>query len=708
MSTPSAETVLLYPGDEPSSVALLAENTRAGSRQLTLLSDAITGARSSLQAAWKGEDAAAADREIDTVVRICTALIERVDTAATSVETHYADLLRIRVAIALLREQWTATRSALEALLLPPLFAPAWRPPVPAGSQAPLGSIFDQPMLSDAEIAQQRQAQIGSYQQDLADLQTNWQALVREQEVSAASCQSALDNASSGSWTYLVGTGVTRAELGSALGLDSLVFDDRERARLAALAIPGQGWDQLSKREQAFYRQLATTEFSTPLVLGSTAMIPGLWSDLDPLAQQALIHDQSSMIGNLDGLPSDARDQANRIHLDGYLDDVRADAAEAGVALPGGTTNPDDRKDEVTAALSAAGYSGAQIRAARGALAVEFQLEQRLPSDPTLQPPPKLDLLIFDPTAFDGRGRAAIALGDVSSAHSVAMLVPGMTSEVPGYLQMQDGDAINLYRTSVRLDPTAAVVAYVGYQAPGMDLGVTDQQLSDRGGRVVAADIGGLQTMASQPESQLTVIAHSYGSTTTSTAFADYGAKANNLILIGSPGAGRAQTAADLGLPPGHVFVGSASSDPVTTIVQQAQDPSQVTELGLKAGWQYGSQVGGHGVNTNAGVGILGAVVGAVVAPKAQAVLSPFLGVDPAGENFGAVRIHAETQNDSVYEFGNHSAYYQSGSESLDNLTKVMVGNPDTVGQAEPRPEDGAHYQGTDPETDHVPPVPDR
>jgi len=68
---------------------------------------------------------------------------------------------------------------------------------------------------------------------------------------------------------------------------------------------------------------------------------------------------------------------------------------------------------------------------------------------------------------------------------------------------------------------------------------------------------------AGRPNQNLTVIAHSYGSTT-ATAFAAEKAQADNLVLIGSPGAGRAETAADLGLPPGHVFVGSASSDPVT------------------------------------------------------------------------------------------------------------------------------------------------
>jgi len=185
MSTPAAETVLLYPGDDPGSVAVLAENIRDGSRQLTLLSDGVGDARSSLHAAWKGEDADAADREIDTVVTICAALIERVNTAATAVDTHHADLVRIRAAVAQLREQWTTVRSALESLLLQDLFAPAWRTPVTAPSApTPPINIGGFPMLSAAEAEQRRQAKIDAYEQDLTDLQTSWQALVDEQQAS--------------------------------------------------------------------------------------------------------------------------------------------------------------------------------------------------------------------------------------------------------------------------------------------------------------------------------------------------------------------------------------------------------------------------------------------------------------------------------------------------------------------------------------------
>ncbi|MET0965516.1 MAG: alpha/beta hydrolase [Nakamurella sp.] len=696
-----AEDVLLYPGDEPSSVDAFGQSVRAGRAGLQSLADAIAGSRSSLNAAWQGLDAAAADREIGSLEAVSRTLIQRADAAAAAVDIHHADLSQIRVSIAMLRDEWDSVRSRLATALTTPLLQTDGLLQDPVSSASP-GTLFGQPLRSRQQIAAQQQAEVAGYWATLADLRGQWIALVERQEVSAGTCQSALETSYAGAWEYQSGTGPFRGELGTAVGLGELTFDDRERAAQAA---SGVGWDELSTSEQTFYRGLAKAEYTAPLVLGSKAMIPELWSALEPMGQQALIHDAPGEIGNTDGLPAGARDQANRISLTSILGQARADASAAGLALPGSDVDPDGRQDDIESALAAAGYDDARIRAVRGALAVDYQLNYRVPARSGLQSTP-VDLLIFDPAAFDGAGRAAIALGDVSTAANVAMLVPGMTSEVPGYLGMQTGDAINLYQDAHRLDPSTAVVAYVGYQAPGMDLNVIDQDYSDAGGKIVAADIGGLGAMAGRADQNLTVIAHSYGSTTTSTAFAAEHAQADNLVLIGSPGAGRAETAEDLGLPPGHVFVGSASSDPVTTIVQQAQDPGQMARVGMDAGWHFGSEVGSLGPLPNVPLGALAAVAGAVVADDVGQNVRSDLGNDPAGQHFGAVRLHTETQNDDVYEFGNHSDYYLRGSESLANLASITAGHYDQLTIGDSRPNGGDHYTGVDPESAHQPPNP--
>src|SRR5581483_12016752 len=49
--------------------------------------------------------------------------------------------------------------------------------------------------------------------------------------------------------------------------------------------------------------------------------VAGWWYRLPPAERQALIADRPDLIGNLDGVPADARDAANRARLTRLLDD---------------------------------------------------------------------------------------------------------------------------------------------------------------------------------------------------------------------------------------------------------------------------------------------------------------------------------------------------------------------------------------------------
>jgi pimeloyl-ACP methyl ester carboxylesterase len=65
------------------------------------------------------------------------------------------------------------------------------------------------------------------------------------------------------------------------------------------------------------------------------------------------------------------------------------------------------------------------------------------------------------------------------------------------------------------------------------------------------------------PQSNNTVIGHSYGSTVVGYAARDHGGlNANNLVLLGSPGTG-VDSAGQLGVPPDHVWVGTSQNDAI-------------------------------------------------------------------------------------------------------------------------------------------------
>lgn len=457
-----------------------------------------------------------------------------------------------------------------------------------------------------------------------------------------------------------------------------------------SIGAPPEGTMSASRAYDGYVDAFARSH--PPTIPTVPAAAAAYWRSLDPAVQAAYRRLYPAAIGNAPGLPADVRDQANRRVLAAQLAEARNRTELAGRPLPGPDVDPSAPAGQqaLRESLDAAGYSQPDALAVAGTLAVDYQL-RRLAG--TASGHPVVQLLMFDPADYSGHGRAALAIGDVATAKNVAVVVPGMTSDVPHYLPNLTGNALNLYE-SAGADGSTAVVAYLGYQAPGIDENVPYQAYSARGGVQIARDLAGFAATRTGGPARTTVIAHSYGSTTAAYAFQADGAQADALVLIGSPGAGSARTVTDLHLPAGAVFVGSASSDPVTTIVQQAQDPAQVGLVGPQAAGHYaGPEAAGAAAVLLAGTGLT------AVAP----LLGAGLGVDPAGKKFGAIRFHAETGNRDPYDSGNHSQYYAPGSESLANITAIVKGDVDQVTVAAPRPESGDHYEGVDPEAAHHP-----
>lgn len=248
-------------------------------------------------------------------------------------------------------------------------------------------------------------------------------------------------------------------------------------------------------------------------------------------------------------------------------------------------------------------------------------------------------LLTYEPAAFGGRGRAAIAIGDPDAADNVTVLVPGARSSVrDGYLSHPDGRTV--YREVVRSDPdrTNSVIMWMGYRAPDslLDRTVTQPAAARAGGRLLAADIGALAA-SHIGSSHVTVIGHSYGSTAVADAAASSGLRADDVVLVGSPGTDLAHSANDFHLPAGgHVYAGAASSDPITGFSGEPQLPLP---------------------GTSATVG---------------------LGVDPAADGYGSVRFKAETRGVTLPMTG-HSSYFDPGGESLFSIGDIASGHGDAL-----------------------------
>ncbi|WP_422743626.1 alpha/beta hydrolase [Mycobacterium sp. WMMD1722] len=331
------------------------------------------------------------------------------------------------------------------------------------------------------------------------------------------------------------------------------------------------------------------------------------WDALSDADRRRLLSEQPARIGNLAGVPVAVRSEANVAVLNADI----ARVENATVAIPHEQMVRYENAVAVRAALRA-------HHARTGA--------------PTF-------LYVYAPGDFAGQGRAAITIGDPDRAANTTILVPGTGNSVAsGWLG--GDDVAGVYNEIAAADParTAAVVAWMGYDAPDAltDSRVADVGLARAGGDLLAGDVNALAT-THRGDSHVTVIGHSYGSTTVADAAAGSGMRTDDVILVGSPGTDLARSAADFHLPAGgHLFVGAASTDPVSHLGGLPQLPIPGTDV--------------------------------VIA----------LGADPATDGFGSTRFRAEVAG-LTDPISDHGQYFRPGSESLFSIATIASGNGDAL-----------------------------
>lgn len=365
---------------------------------------------------------------------------------------------------------------------------------------------------------------------------------------------------------------------------------------------------------------------SAPPAAAGPAEVRRWWDGLSRAERDRLLRSDPERWGNCDGVASADRDTANRSVMARDIERVEQAAADRHVAA-----------EQVIAHPAEYGLSDAEVtRYTNGLRSREGLARNQVGTGADTL------LLVYRPEAFGGQGRAAVAVGDPDTAADTAVVVPGTGhSVIEGWLS--GDDAVNLYNEMARADPhsTRSVVAWMGYDAPDSmtDPRIAQPTLARLGGAALAADVNALNAThiaSSAGTGHITVVGHSYGSTTVADAAAGSGMRAGDVVLVGCPGTDLARTAADLHLPAGgHVFVGAASSDPVTSIA-----------------------------------GVRG-----TVPLTGQPTLDVGLGADPAANGFGSTRFRAEVPGWTWKVWTDHGHYFDNGSESLFAMADVTAGH---------------------------------
>ncbi|GAA1299872.1 hypothetical protein GCM10009647_014920 [Streptomyces sanglieri] len=351
-------------------------------------------------------------------------------------------------------------------------------------------------------------------------------------------------------------------------------------------------------------------------------------------ADYLAVHPNS--VGSMNGLPSDVRDEANRMILNetkaAYrmeLDAIPREPTKYGPngSYPVAAFTPEwrewndkygDRKARLEGVMK--GMDAIQDRfdrAGKGGL-------------------PEAYLLGFDPTGL-GDGKVILANGNPDRADHVGVYVPGTFAGIESI--GGDGDAHGdlgrserLWAESHRLTPgqNVSTITWLDYNAPDSIVPeATRGQYADEGGPRLHDFLrgnGAAQQSADDTRAHTTVIGHSYGSTVVGVAaqsgsWNDPGA-ADDFVFAGSPGV-QADHAADLGAGADHVWAMGAPWD--DQVVRQ------------------GGRLMGLGDN----------------------------GVIPTDESFGGNVMESDS--------GGHTGFFDDDSLSIRNQAAVVAGQYDKV-----------------------------
>lgn len=357
-------------------------------------------------------------------------------------------------------------------------------------------------------------------------------------------------------------------------------------------------------------------------------VVTNWWNSLSPQQRATYIAQHSEDLGNLRGIPVDVASEINRAVMNDDLSRVTDVANLHAVSV-----------DDVLADPGKYGLSASDLTRYNIASRTHEGLATSADVTDEWNNHPDVFLWRYRPEAFaSGDGAAAIAMGNPDTAANTSVLVKGLGSGVAqGTLSNPDGT--RLYRESNAADwgKDTAVVMWVGYDAPDsvLDPGLYQPNMARTGGQALAADVNSLAVTHQGAPTHMTVVGHSYGSTTVADAAAGYGMHANDVVLVGSPGTDLAHSAGDFHLAPGgHLYVGDSARDEV--------------------GWL------GH-----------------------QTIRTPFgglgLGDDPAMDGYGSTRFKAELPDRSLNPVYAHSHYFDTGSESLFSIADVVSGHGDAL-----------------------------
>ena len=294
------------------------------------------------------------------------------------------------------------------------------------------------------------------------------------------------------------------------------------------------------------------------------------WDKLTPEQRRYLVTNYPELIGNLDGVPIEYRDIANRILLDQEKDRLSGRLKEIDDRLAyirsmidqgrGRELYPNE-PNPLGAALAEIDRLNAERADISSKLSGLQQIEKRL-NDSSL---PRAYLIGL---STKGDGKVILSVGNPDESDNVLTYVPGTGSELAK--SRGDIDRIDaMFKDAKGADSKeqTAVVLWLGYDAP--DHPIRDagfDKYADAAVDPLSRFQTGLRATHNGEQSFNTVLGHSYGSTVIGHTATQKGIDADALIFVGSPGVD-ADKASDLkGVPQTQVWATTAENDVIRRV----------------------------------------------------------------------------------------------------------------------------------------------
>ena len=355
----------------------------------------------------------------------------------------------------------------------------------------------------------------------------------------------------------------------------------------------------------------------------SPRQVEAAFSRLAPSVGTDLADRYPGIVGRLDGIPPQLRYRANRVLIHRHLCELEAELSRLPEVKPLSWVDWIDPGRLVPALRRRADADAAIERLRRQVIEYRRWLDEGR------------QILLFDPR---GDGRLVEVFGDLDRADRIAVVVPGIGNDKTNFSSAADGgfrsNAAALYEAAAAMGPGIATIAWLGYDTPdGIDAGL--RGAAESGAPALQRFVEGIDPRA---QTQVTVVAHSYGSLVAGLAAAE-GLAADDLVFVGSPGTGL-DGATDARLRPGgRVWVGLAAGDPIVAASVSVESPPWWVTAACIPPWSS---------------------VGVCNGPQEL-----WHGANPADDDFGAVRFSTEGTS-------GHSGYFEAGS--LENHVRIMQG----------------------------------